>query len=159
MRTQGRRPAHNAVAGVVACVALTCATTACVTKDDAKKLVEALDQGRSARPDELPVMRNATLPFVYPPALYAEKAQGNVTLRIFIDSVGHVHPESTHVAQTSGRPPFDSAAVAGARALEFVPAKRKGVAMSVSILFPVYFRHPQAPPLAGDSTLHRTPTP
>src|SRR6266516_2437219 len=37
------------------------------------------------QPDVAPVMLNKELPFRYPPALYAQKVQGNVTLRIFID--------------------------------------------------------------------------
>ena len=49
-------------------------------------------------PDSLPVMRNVELPFHYPPALYAQKVQGNVTLRLYIDSLGVVRPESTMVA-------------------------------------------------------------
>ena len=37
------------------------------------------------QPDVAPVMLNKELPFRYPPALYAQKVQGNVTLRIYID--------------------------------------------------------------------------
>ena len=37
------------------------------------------------QPDLAPVMLNKELPFRYPPALYAQKVQGNVTLRLFID--------------------------------------------------------------------------
>jgi len=140
-------------AAAAAAALIACALVACVTKDDAKKFVEALDQAHGARPDVLPAMRNARMPFTYPPELFAEHAQGNVTLRIFIDSAGHVHPESTKVVESSGRPPFDSAAIVGARALQFAPARRKGVAVSVSILFPVYFRHPDAAPLPGDTAL------
>ena len=36
-----------------------------------------------AQPDVAPVMLNKELPFRYPPALYAQKVQGNVTLRIY----------------------------------------------------------------------------
>jgi TonB family protein len=78
-----------------------------------------------------------------------------VTLRIYIDAIGRVHPESTQVVESSGVPAFDSAAVSGVRELQFTPAKRKGTAVAVAVLFPVYFRHPQAPPVPGDSELHR----
>lgn len=125
----------------------------CVSKDDARKLVRALEQSQPARPDVAPVMINRDVPVRYPPSLYARKAQGNVTLRIFIDSTGAVRPESTQVAEPSGQPAFDSAAVAGARQLRFVPAQRAGVPVAVSILLPVYFRHPQAPPMPGDSVV------
>ncbi len=128
---------------------------ACVTKEDAKKLVEALQSAQPARPDVLPVMLSHDVPVHYPPALYGKKAQGNVTLRIFIDSTGRVRPESTVVAESSGEAAFDSAAVAGVKDLRFSPARRQGAPMAVSILFPIYFRHPQGAPVPGDSVLHR----
>jgi TonB family protein len=99
------------------------------------------------------------MPFRYPPALYAQRVQGNTTLRIFIDANGHVVPDSTSVAEPSGYPPLDSAAVVGSRTLRFVPAKKGGQGMPISILFPVYWRHPQAPPLPGDTILQRNRTP
>jgi TonB family protein len=107
-------------------------------------------------PDALPVMTNRDLPFRYPPALYAQKVQGNVTLRIHIDSAGKVANDSTKVIETSGQSALDSAAVRGSRELSFVPAKRRGTPMAVSILFPVYFRHPEAPPLPGDSAIKKS---
>ena len=105
------------------------------------------------RPDELPVMLNKDLPFRYPPSLYTQKVQANVTLRVFIDSVGQLVPESTQVAESSGHAALDSAAVKGSGELRFIPAKSRGQAVPVSILFPVYFRHPEAPPLPGDTVL------
>jgi TonB family protein len=105
------------------------------------------------KPDEMPSLLNAELPFRYPAALYARRIQGNVTLRIFIDRDGHVAPDSTTIDEPSGYPALDSAALLGARELHFVPAKAHGEAIPVSILFPVYFRHPEARPLPGDSAL------
>jgi TonB family protein len=105
------------------------------------------------RPDEPPALVTSELPFHYPAALYAQKAQGNVTLRLFIDRDGRVSPESTRVEETSGFPALDSAAIDGARSLRFVPAKLHGEPLPVTILFPVYFRHPEARPLPGDSVL------
>lgn len=107
------------------------------------------------RPDVLPVMLNKDLPFRYPPVLYAEKTQGNVTLRLYIDSTGNVVDDSTHVAESSNVPTLDSAAIKGSRDLRFTPAKSNGVPMAVSILFPVYFRHPEAPPPPGDTVLKK----
>jgi TonB family protein len=106
-----------------------------------------------SRPDELPVLVSAELPFHYPAALYARRVQGNVTLKLFIDRDGHVVAESTKVDEPSGYSALDSAAVTGARELKFVPAKLRGEAVPVSLLFPVYFRHPEARPLPGDSAL------
>ena len=125
----------------------------CIDKKDAKKLIEALQT--SAVPDSLPAMQNRELPFKYPPELYTQKVQGNVTLRIHIDTSGRVQPESTTVVQTSGYPALDSAAVSGARALHFKPAITKGAPLAISVLFPVYFRHPEASPLPGDTVLKR----
>jgi periplasmic protein TonB len=106
-------------------------------------------------PDSLPVMLNTELPFRYPQALYAQHVQGNVTLRLFIDSLGSVYPDSTVVEQSSGYPELDSAAVTGAQRLHFRPAMEGGSRIAVSVLFPVYFRHPDATPLPGDTILKR----
>jgi protein TonB len=114
-------------------------------------MIEALQS--SLVPDSLPVIENAELPFKYPPELYARKVQGNVTLRIHIDTSGQVKPESTTVVESSGYAALDSAAVNGARVLHFRPAYAKGAPLAISVLFPVYFRHPEAQPLPGDTVL------
>jgi TonB family protein len=110
----------------------------------------------SDRPDEAPVVVNKSLPFRYPAPLYARKIQGNVTLRLYIDSDGRVRADSTRVDESSGYPELDSAAVVGSQELQFVPAKLHGEPMGVVVLFPVYFRHPEAPPLPGDTILSST---
>lgn len=107
------------------------------------------------QPDIAPVMLNNELPFRYPPALYAQRVQGNVTLRIYIDGNGEIVADSTRVAETSGFNALDSAAMKGSRDLRFEPAKTQGQAVPVSILLPVFFRHPDAAPLAGDSIIKR----
>jgi protein TonB len=111
------------------------------------------------QPDIAPVMLNNELPFRYPPALYAQRVQGNVTLRIYINKDGEIVTDSTRVAETSGFNALDSAAMKGSRDLKFEPAKTQGQAVPVSILLPVYFRHPDAPPLAGDSMINRDLSP
>ncbi len=110
------------------------------------------------QPDVAPVMLNKELPFRYPPALYAQKVQGNVTLRIYIDRTGTIVADSTRIAETSGFTALDSAAMKGSRDLKFEPAKTMGQPVPVSILLPVFFRHPDAPPLAGDSIIKRDST-
>jgi TonB family protein len=107
------------------------------------------------QPDEKPIMVNRDLPFHYPGALYALKRQGNVTLRLFVDATGQTVPESTRVEEPSLYQAFDSAAVAGARDLRFIPAKLHGEPVGMTILFPVYFRHPEAPALPEDSLLRK----
>jgi TonB family protein len=108
------------------------------------------------RPDEAPVVVNKVLPFRYPAPLYARKVQGNVMLRLYIDVDGQVTADSTRVEESSGFPSLDSAAVVGSQELHFVPAKLHGEPMGVVVLFPVYFRHPEAAPLAGDTILSST---
>jgi len=135
----------------LASIVLALVGVGCIDKKDAKKMIEALQS--SLVPDSLPVMQNTELPFKYPPELYAQKVQGNVTLRIHIDASGAVRPESTSVVESSGYAALDSAAVSGSRALHFKPAFAKGSPLAISVLFPVYFRHPQAAPLPGDTLL------
>jgi protein TonB len=118
-----------------------------------QSLADAL-AGRGS-PDELPVMLNNEPPFRYPAPLYAQRVQGNVTLRIFIDRDGRVRPESTRVMESSGYVSLDSSAVMGSQELRFTPARVNGEPMAVSILFPVFFRHPQASPLPGDTVLRK----
>lgn len=142
--------ARRALLGVTG-MAFAIGLAGCIDKKDAKKMIEALQA--SAAPDSLPAMQNAELPFKYPPELYARKVQGNVTLRIHIDTSGQVRPESTTVLESSGYPTLDSAAVMGARVLRFRPAFSKGAPLAISVLFPVYFRHPDAAPLPGDTVL------
>jgi len=141
---------RRVVAGA-ASIALALGASACIDKRDAKKMIEALQS--SLVPDSLPVMQNTELPFKYPPELYAQKVQGNVTLRIHIDAQGVVRPESTSVVESSGYAALDTAAVRGARDLRFKPAFAKGAPLAISVLFPVYFRHPEALPLPGDTVL------
>ena len=152
-----RRPGRTLVRASTA-AALCAVLAGCVGDADTKKFAEAF-AGAGARPDELPVMINEQLPFRYPPAMYARKVQGNTTLRIHIDADGRIHPDSTSVAESSGQPSLDSAAVVGARELRFVPAKRAGKGEAISILFPVYWRHPDAAPLPGDTILRRFEAP
>jgi TonB family protein len=104
-----------------------------------------------------PVMQNAELPFRYPDRLWAQRVQGDVLLSLFIDSTGVPVADSTRVASSSGVPALDSAALAGAAALRFAPARRGGVPVPVALSFPVMFRHPEAPPLPGDSALDALP--
>lgn len=108
-------------------------------------------ESSAARPEVNPVVLNRTMPFRYPPALYAERAQGDVTLRLYVDSTGQVVNDSIRLVRSSNVPLLDSAALQGARELRFTPAMAHGTPTGVSILFPVYFRHPEATPPPGDS--------
>ena len=105
----------------------------------------------SAMPDELPRITNAELPFRYPLPQYARQLQGNVLLRLYVEADGHVVTDSTRLLQSSGDAAFDSAALAGAKALQFQPARRRGTPIPVSLLFPVHVRHPDARAFPGDT--------
>jgi TonB family protein len=99
----------------------------------------------SAPPDqEPPVALNADSPIQYPPKLYDQKVEGDVVLRLFVDSTGRLVPESSRVAESSGYPALDSAALAGARQLRFAPARRHGLPVAAAFLQPVEFRHAEA---------------
>jgi protein TonB len=130
----------------------------CSGREQLGRSSAVLPPARAANAAELasgavPRMLNVEPPFRYPTELYARKVQGNVTLRLHVDSTGHVRPESTTIVVSSGYPALDSAAVQGAAALAFAPAVRNGRPVGLSIRFPVYFRHPAAPRLPGDSLL------
>src|SRR5437016_525516 len=98
--------------------------------------------GQAAPPpeSEAPVALNPNVPIAYPPALFDQKVEGDVTLRLFVDSTGKLIPESTRVTEPSGYPALDSAALAGASALRFAPAKRHGIPVATAFLQPVEFR-------------------
>jgi protein TonB len=130
----------------------------CMDRDTPQKVAQAFKTGPSA-PDEKPLMLNTELPFHYPPVLYAQKVQGNVTLYLHIDRNGQVRPDSTRIEESSGYAALDSAAVKGSQELLFVPAKLHGEPIGVSVLFPVYFRHPEAHALPGDTILKTTQPP
>jgi TonB family protein len=149
-RANRRRGAWRAI-GLLALVGQ---LGACVDKEQSDKLMKGFEAGVQ-HPDEAPRMLNKELPFHYPPTLFAQKVQGNVTLRLFVDRDGRVRPESTQVVETSGYTAFDSAAIRGSLELRFVPAKTRGEPQPVTILFPVYFRYPGAPPLPGDTILKK----
>ncbi|PYO96453.1 MAG: hypothetical protein DMD60_10305 [Gemmatimonadetes bacterium] len=111
---------------------------------------------------EPPVALNADSPIQYPPRLYDQKVEGDVVLRLFVDSTGRLTSESTRVAESSGYPALDSAALTGARKLRFAPARRHGLSIATAFLQPVEFRHPQAGGAVsrgGPDTTRPRPTP
>lgn len=100
---------------------------------------------------DVPVALNAESPFGYPPALYDQGVEGDVVLRLYVDAAGRLVAESTRIAESSGTPALDSAALAGAPGLRFAPATRRGVSIGTVFLQPVRFRRPdRAAPPPGD---------
>ena len=126
---------------------------ACGHSKGVQRVAQAFRTG-AVHPDEVPRLVTADLPFRYPADMYARRAQGNVMLRLFVDSNGLVRRDSTRVDESSGYAALDSAAVRGSIDLRFVPAKVRGEPMGIAVLFPVYFRHPEARALPGDTILN-----
>lgn len=112
-------------------------------------------RGRDAAPppataeNDVPVAVNSGSPFQYPPRLYSDGVEGEVRLRLYVDSAGRVQPESIRVATSSGKPALDSAAVRGAALLQFAPAHRNGQPVGMAFYQPVVFRRGAGP--AGPS--------
>ncbi len=98
------------------------------------------DSTAAAVQSDVPVAINGESPFQYPAELYDQGVEGEVRLRLYVDSAGVVHPESTRVASSSGTPALDSAAVRGAAQLRFAPAHRRGESVSMTFYQPVIFR-------------------
>lgn len=125
----------------------------CLVATGCDDMKQAWDRIRGAEePVELPALLTTELPFRYPPALYVRQVHGDVTLRLFIDSLGLVVPESTQVAEPASHPGFDSAAVEGASRLVFRPARRGERRIGYTVLFPIKFRVPGGAPAAGPDT-------
>lgn len=101
---------------------------------------EAPAAGVSERQNDVPVAINGESPFQYPAELYDQGVEGEVRLRLWVDSTGHIAPESTRVTSSSGTPALDSAALAGAALLEFAPAHRDGRPVAAAFYQPVIFR-------------------
>ena len=98
---------------------------------------------------EAPIALNADSPIQYPPRLFDRRVEGDVVLRLFVDSSGHVVPESSRVGESSGYPALDSAALAGAKKLRYAPARRRGTPVGAAFLQRIEFRHPQGNVLQG----------
>jgi len=122
-------------------VVLALALVACERKSDGTmRLVD-----RSAPPpvspaEEPPVAINPVSPVRYPPTLLEQGIEGQVLLRLYVDSAGRVIPDSTHIEESSGYPALDSAAVAGSPDLRFSPALHQGRPIAAPFIQPIQFR-------------------
>ncbi|MEO8031416.1 MAG: energy transducer TonB [Gemmatimonadota bacterium] len=91
---------------------------------------------------EPPVMISPDPGVEYPPALFDQGIEGKVVLRLFTDTAGQILPESTRVAESSGFPALDSAAVNAAPRFLFSPGRSNGAPTATAFLQPIHFRHP-----------------
>ncbi|HEY4648801.1 MAG TPA: energy transducer TonB [Gemmatimonadales bacterium] len=108
--------------------------------DGTMRLVDHADLLPPTPPEEPPVAINPVSPVRYPPALLAQGIEGRVLLRMYVDSAGQLVPNSIRVAESSGYPALDSAALAGAPELKFSPALHQGQPVAAPFLQPVQFR-------------------
>jgi TonB family protein len=97
-------------------------------------------EAAAGRENDMPVAVNSESPFQYPADLYDQGVEGEVRLRLYVDSAGHVLAESTRVAASSGTPALDSAAVRGASQMTFAPAHKDGQPVGMAFYQPVVFR-------------------
>jgi TonB family protein len=125
----------------VASLTLALLLSACNRKDDGTmRLVD-----RSAPPpvspaEEPPVAINPVSPVRYPAALLEQGIEGQVLLRLYVDSLGQVIPDSTRLEESSGYPALDSAALAASPELRFSPALHQGRPIAAPFIQPVQFR-------------------
>jgi TonB family protein len=89
-----------------------------------------------------PVPLNANSPVTYPAALASQGIEGTVLLRLYVDTLGRILNDSTRIAESSGYPALDSAALQAAPELRFAPAERDGRRIAALFLQPIHFRMP-----------------
>lgn len=107
--------------------------------------------GHACVSDELierPSPLHAEAPFQFPVELWDQGVEGETLIAIHITALGEV--DSAYVYQSSGYYAFDSAAVAGARQLRFVPGRRGEKRINMWAKLPVRFTRDGA--TAGEAT-------
>ncbi len=83
-------------------------------------------------------------PVEYPLDLWHQDVEGSTVVRVLVNEEGGV--DSVMIAETSGHVALDSAAVRGARAMVFTPARKEGKPLRVWARVPVYFSKDGKPP-------------
>jgi TonB family protein len=120
--------------------------TACSGKDDGMVRITPGADTTADTPtaEQAPVAVNPVSPVEYPRPLRDQGIEGRVLLRLYADSVGRLVADSTRVAESSGYPALDSAALLGATQLRFSPALHRGRPVAAAFLQPVQFRNPRS---------------
>jgi periplasmic protein TonB len=117
----------------------------CSSPDDAAtKLADHNVPALAVPPEEPPVAINPVSPVRYPRGLLEQGIEGRVLLLLYVDSLGKLVSDSTRIAESSGYPALDSAALSGAPQLRFSPALHQGRPISTPFIQPVHFRNPRA---------------
>ena len=127
----------------LAALAALAARPGCGGRDDGGFRLGERRMDTASPADQPPVAINPVSPMQYPQALLDEGIGGRVLLRLFVDSAGRLLPDSIRLAESSGYPALDSAALAGAPSLRFSPALRNGRPIAAPFLQPVHFRNPR----------------
>jgi TonB family protein len=116
----------------------------CGRKDDGSfRLSTNVPTSATSDADQPPVAINPVSPVEYPVPLLEQGIEGRVLLRMYADSQGAIIADSTRVAESSGYPALDSAAVSGAAGLRFSPALRRGRPVAGPFVQPIQFRNPR----------------
>lgn len=127
-----------------AILALILGLAACTGRDDGTVTLASDPPAVTDEPVDLPpVAINPVSPMIYPTALLEQGIEGRVVLRLYVDAQGRLMRDSTRIAESSGYPALDSAAVQGAASLRFSPALRRGRPVAAPFLQPVHFRNPR----------------
>jgi TonB family protein len=114
---------------------------ACSRRDDGTmRLADRVVSPPATPAEEPPVAINPVSPVRYPAALLTQGIEGRVLLRLYVDSAGQIVSDSTRIAESSGYPALDSAALAGSSELRFSPALHQGQPTPALFLQPVLFR-------------------
>jgi TonB family protein len=130
--------------GIPRSLVLVIALAACEQKDDGTmRFVDRSAPTPVSPAEEPPVAINPVSPVRYPAALLEQGIEGQVLLRLYVDSVGRVIPDSTRIEESSGYPALDSAALVGSPELRFSPALHQGRPIAAPFIQPVQFRGPR----------------
>ena len=125
------------------CIIAVAASGFACGRDAARPPAERPTAAPAAAPnDDPPVPLNANTPVSYPMALLRAGIEGTVVVRMYVDEHGKLVRDSIRIAESSGYPALDSAALAAAPKLRFAPALHEGKPVPAPFLQPFQFRNP-----------------
>ena len=126
-----------------ACIIAAAASGFACGREPARPSAERPTAAPAAAPnDDPPVPLNANTPASYPTALLRAGIEGTVVVRMYVDEHGAQVRDSIRIAESSGYPALDSAALAAAPKLHFAPALHEGKPVPAPFLQPFQFRNP-----------------
>jgi TonB family protein len=108
-----------------------------------------------AEPLEQPVPAAGTNPVEYPVSMWDRGLEGEAVLLLHVNELGDV--DSAYVERTSGHAEFDTAAVRGARLLQFTPGRRGEHAVATWTRLPVRFARDSTATVGTTAAPGRTP--